>query len=907
MKVTRSAVQSEEAVQSVALSSVRRILRAFLAITIGFLVLMVVVVLSNPTGLQRGIATLEQRWGGTLYSYDRTTTEKLSIVIGNFLRDISEAEPEIPDLVIDVPFKEMRKIYAKREAAIQHGNLIQGTDDFVRGEIRAEGRTIPIKLRLKGDWNDHLAGRKWSFRIHVRKGEQLFGMRRFSIQNPATRGFQSELMYFDVASKFGLMSPRYSFVNVILNGEPMGIMAMEEFFSKELLEYQQRREGVIVRFDESLVWKATDSLTGESVGWGGAFDHYRNASIDAIGSGQIAESPALTKQYGVAVGLLRGFVNEELAASEVFDAQQMGRFLAVSDAFGTWHAVAWHNLRFYLNPVTLKLEPVAFDATLQKHMEGGQSVLNDEPMMLQLMQDPVILAAYQDALEELAGWIRSGELIAKLQESEAEHLRLLTTEFRLLPKFPLDYIGPRIEILQQRFGGDSQTVSKELYEFGQLEQRTYPILSHARLISAGDSHRLEISNAIPKEVEVLSVEWVNGESGERIALEGIALPFILPARGIGSQAQNMFFDAGVIRDAALWHLEVSTRLTNRPWVQRIRAITSYAPLSGSPVPVSSITEQLNRHSFLTLDKDSAQLNIPAGQWSVNTPLIVPPGYSLHVAAGATLKFSQDAILLVYGPLRVAGLPDSPVVFAATDGGRWPGLVVMNAESTSVIEHLFVSDTSGVSFADWVLTGGVNFYSSDVEITNSQLTDSHGEDALNIIHSRFELRDTLIRGTASDAFDADFSTGSVTGCQFEEIGKAGGGDAVDISGSQISVTDSQFTDVSDKALSVGERSEMTASNISIQNVGTGAASKDASRLSLTDSSISDASFAGLTAYIKKPEYGPAFIEAQNVAIGETENTALAQTNSVISIDGQEVETRDVNVDALYETIMQKGLR
>jgi hypothetical protein len=119
MKVTRSAARSVKAVKPVARSSVGRLLRAFLAIIIGFLVLMVLVVLSNPSGLQRGIAKLEQRWGATLYSFDRPLTEKLSIVIGSFLRDINKDVPDIPELVIDVPFKGMQKIYAKREAALQ--------------------------------------------------------------------------------------------------------------------------------------------------------------------------------------------------------------------------------------------------------------------------------------------------------------------------------------------------------------------------------------------------------------------------------------------------------------------------------------------------------------------------------------------------------------------------------------------------------------------------------------------------------------------------------------------------------------------------------------------------------------------------------------------------------------------
>jgi hypothetical protein len=148
---------------------------------------------------------------------------------------------------------------------------------------------------------------------------------------------------------------------------------------------------------------------------------------------------------------------------------------------------------------------------------------------------------------------------------------------------------------------------------------------------------------------------------------------------------------------------------------------------------------------------------------------------------------------------------------------------------------------------------------------------------------------------------------VTGSRFVNVGLAGGGDAVDVSGSEISVLDSEFSDVSDKALSVGERSTMEAAGITVSSSGTGAASKDASVLRIKDSEISGVTFAALTAYIKKPEYGPAEIVADNVRISESETTVLAQTGSRIVVDGEEAESRDVNVDALYETIMRKGLR
>jgi hypothetical protein len=232
---------------------------------------------------------------------------------------------------------------------------------------------------------------------------------------------------------------------------------------------------------------------------------------------------------------------------------------------------------------------------------------------------------------------------------------------------------------------------------------------------------------------------------------------------------------------------------------------------------------------------------------------------------------------------------------------------MEAGKRSVLEHVVVKGTTSVVTDAWTLTGGVNFYASDVQLSNCELHGSQGEDALNIIHSEFELLNTVIDGTASDAFDADFADGSVKGGEFRNIGTAGGGDAIDVSGSRVTVIGTHFENVSDKALSVGEKSELDARDVTIGSVGTGAASKDGSRLLLSDAKISNASFAGLTAYIKKPEYGAAEIVAQNVRIDSAETPVLVQTGSRVQLDGTEQETRDINVAALYETVMRPGLR
>ena len=59
-------------------------------------------------------------------------------------------------------------------------------------------------------------------------------------------------------------------------------------------------------------------------------------------------------------------------------------------------------------------------------------------------------------------------------------------------------------------------------------------------------------------------------------------------------------------------------------------------------------------------------------------------------------------------------------------------------------------------------------------------------------------------------------------------------------------------------------------------------------------------AGLMAYIKKGEYGPAEIIAKNLKFNSTDQHAVVQKENKISIDGIEVLPTDLDVEKLYST-------
>jgi hypothetical protein len=280
----------------------------------------------------------------------------------------------------------------------------------------------------------------------------------------------------------------------------------------------------------------------------------------------------------------------------------------------------------------------------------------------------------------------------------------------------------------------------------------------------------------------------------------------------------------------------------------------YHALTRNPIPESSLQQQASTHrKYLVVNVANGTMTIKPGQWRVNESIVVPKDAVLQIGAATILQFASDAGIISHGSLHLEGRENSRVTMQGINGGAWPGVAVLNAGDTSTLLHVLIRETKGMASPGWNLTGGVTFYNSDVNIKDSFFEDSRGEDALNIIHSSFTLDNVSIRKTASDAFDADFATGSVLGGLYQDVGLAGGGDAIDVSGSKITVENTRFINIDDKAVSVGERSHLQASGLDINGAGTGAASKDASILELKASKIHNARVAGLMAYIKKPTH------------------------------------------------------
>ncbi|MEE8390103.1 MAG: CotH kinase family protein, partial [Anaerolineae bacterium] len=556
-----------------------------------------------------------------------------------------DAEDTLETLYVEIAPADMAQIEAKREKALQLGILLATGGDYVPAAIHVgpSGGEVPVELRLKGDWTDHFAYSKWSFRVRALDENYVFGMRTFSLQDPSTRAFLNEWAFLQNLRSEGVLAVRYRFVRVVLNGEYKGIYALEEGFSKELFEAQEHREGLIIRYDEDLVWEYRAFYDDQLVPRG-VNEFY---IIDEFQSGRVNADPALSAQRDVAVGLLRALWTGEQSGAQVFDLETMGRFLALSDLWRARHALVWHNLRYYYNPVTARLEPVAFDCHPLASTRPAEGIGLPQDAFY---RDPYLQAAYVQELERIT------------QPGYVERLEAqLGPEFDALyaalePEFGPEVLARPWDILRLR----QELIRQVLDPY----QTVYTYVQRGEWRMANDEWRMaiDVGNLLDLPVEIVGFEvdgtmllahneWVRPESSDLVVPplpEGFdALRprsrQALVLRPLDPQATYMPYvhlqiprPATFPTDTGLLSLDVPeinivTRLWGLTTTHTQTVLPGYAlPLAQGPLPTRPTVEQaLAQHPYLQLVDGQDTLRIAGGTWDVNKNLILPAGFGLR--------------------------------------------------------------------------------------------------------------------------------------------------------------------------------------------------------------------------------------------------------------------------------------
>lgn len=277
--------------------------------------------------------------------------------------------------------KSFQKIEKKRYKALTKGILETSDEDYVPAMISFKGEDYEASVRLKGDWTDHLKDDKWSFRVKLKGDRTILGMRKFSIHHPQTRGFfyTAEWLYLKAIKREHLMGLRYAFVegaihvkkenDATYSNREVGIYALEETFDKRTIESNNGKESVILKFSEDNFWNEVGKSidVGSSLGykWGDFMNYDLVAKtkyqILPFSEEKIVLDSTMFKYFQTGRTLLEDVYFKRKPIDASFDVKKLAMQNAILNLFGAVHGTYIINLRFYYNPITSRLEPIAFD------------------------------------------------------------------------------------------------------------------------------------------------------------------------------------------------------------------------------------------------------------------------------------------------------------------------------------------------------------------------------------------------------------------------------------------------------------------------------------------------------------------------------------------------------------------
>ncbi|HIN40577.1 MAG TPA: hypothetical protein EYM84_09925 [Flavobacteriales bacterium] len=250
---------------------------------------------------------------------------------------------------------ELEKLQLKRTEALNVGKLFKGKNDWVSALITHEDKSIRAKVRLKGDLSDHWRHEKeWSLKVKLDGDKSIYGMNRFALQRPSTRGFLNEWYLHKLLSSAGLIALKYDFIEISINGDLLPVYAIEENIHKNLPNRHNRGKGVLFKFNGDFYWRHKPGLATSFYG----------ARITPFQEKKVKKDQVLSAQLIKVRYNIDKFRSREFSTSNIFDCEQMAKLFVIIDLMGHHHATALDNIRFFYNSNTGLIEPIGYDNQL---------------------------------------------------------------------------------------------------------------------------------------------------------------------------------------------------------------------------------------------------------------------------------------------------------------------------------------------------------------------------------------------------------------------------------------------------------------------------------------------------------------------------------------------------------------
>jgi hypothetical protein len=203
------------------------------------------------------------------------------------------------------------------------------------------------------------------------------------------------------------------------------------------------------------------------------------------------------------------------------------------------------------------------------------------------------------------------------------------------------------------------------------------------------------------------------------------------------------------------------------------------------------------------------VHLGPGVVELKTTQIYSKHETLVIAPGTTIRAAKGASLITYGKLLAEGTPTAKIRFLPADDD-WGGIALQGSGTAgSRISYVEITGGTKPEWSFYYFPGMVNIHDTrDIQVSFVDFSHNHkSDDALHAAYvDGLFLHDATFREVASDAVDLEFTRANVVRLDVVHAGD----DGLDLMSSNVQVSGSRLVRCAGNGISIGERSDVTAS-------------------------------------------------------------------------------------------------
>ncbi len=731
-----------------------------------------------------------------------------------------------------------RKLRSENEGELNDNEKI-----FLPATIKLNNEEYSIKLRTKGVRPIHWQEKnKTSYKIDIRGNKRLWGMEEFSVQKPITRNYTYEFLFHNLLGHVGLLNIKYFFVNLYMNDQNLGVYAVEESFSKEIVERQKKRNGPIFSLKDEL---------GE---------YFPNISYELYSDEfWYSQHPDLIKDLFSVLNNLRG---EKFEINNYFDLDKWAKYFAIMDLTGAYHGSLLKSVKLFYNPTSALFEPIGYDL----HKGAG---IFDNFILIDFLQE-----------ETSANKIECS-FICYHKNWYMKFLKLDNGEINYL--FVKKYIDYLIKYSSDDFVSDFISIyDQELSKYNNAIYRDNSKTDRVRWTGAGffvfdDKYLFDRAKLIRSRINSTDLKKVDiSKSGTTLFFEDYQIsnfPFLAETLECSNKLdEKKYFFAG----------KMSINFDNT--CKKIRFIsyknnTKIFDLKEN-IRITPDQNVFSKENLKNLSQNSNFITISENEYKtinnikITEDTILKKNEKFIFEINTSINITNNSTLFIEGDLNfINDEKNLTEIYSEDESGS-----LIFIDNNYDLKNIIFKDLSKPKLNNFILYGGVNFINSNVNLNNIYLKNSKDEDAINIINSKSNLTNIYFENIKADAFDVDFGELKFFNINCKNVNN----DCLDISGAKVSGEKLITKNILDKGISVGENSIVDINDLKLENSNIALAVKDGSKANFKNVYVDNNNF-DIVLFNKKQEFLKPKLSVMNINLLNEEKILQSKDTQLLIDD------------------------